>query len=302
MNLYKKLVSDDKYITLETTPPKLPTFNGVLEKLEESEAYKYVDGFSTTDSPLSKMKYNSIVAAFKLQQKFNLPAMATMSMRDRNKIALQGDLLGANDLDVVNILALTGDPAKMSDQPNTKAVLEGNSTLLLQMIRNFNNGIDYSGREFKIEPKKITAFAVSNSYAKSFTTIEKKIYTKVKNCASGIVTQPVYDIDIAKILIDIQQNVAREFDDNRNKFKIVLGFFPITNLKTAQFLQSHVPGIYVPDIWVEKLIKAHNISDEEEYKVGLELSRTLFKDLLKLHPKIHIMTANKFEIVKELFN
>ena len=302
MNLYKKLISDEKYITLETTPPKLPTFNGVLDKIEKSEAYKYVDGFSTTDSPLSKMKYNSIIAAFKLQQKFNLPAIATMSMRDRNKIALQGDLLGANDLDVVNILALTGDPAKMSDQPNTKAVLEGNSTLLLQMIRNFNNGIDYSGREFKIAPKKITAFAVSNSYAKNFSTIEKKIYTKVKNCASGIITQPVYDIDIAKKLLDIKRSVRIEFDDERNKFQIVLGFFPITNLKTAQFLHAHVPGIYVPDSWIESLIKAHNISDEEEYKVGLELSRKLFQELLKLHPKIHIMTANKFEIVKELFN
>ena len=302
MNLYKKLTSEDRYITLETTPPKLPTFNGVLEKIEKSEAYRYVDGFSTTDSPLSKMKYNSIIAAFKLQEKFKLPAIATMSMRDRNKIALQGDMLGANDLNIVNILALTGDPAKMSDQPNTKAVLEGNSTLLLQMIRNFNNGMDYSGREFKIKPKKITAFAVSNSYAKNFTTIEKKIYTKVKNCASGIITQPVYDIDIAKKLLDIKRAVRNEFDDERAKFQIVLGFFPITNLKTAQFLSAHVPGIYVPDIWIEKLIKAHNISDEEEYKVGLELSKTLFQRLLKLHPKIHIMTANRFEIVAKLFN
>jgi len=301
MNLYEKLISDNKYITLETTPPKLPTFDGVLEKIQKTEAFKYVDGFSTTDSPLSKMKYNSIIAAYKLQQKFNLPAIATMSMRDRNKIALQGDLLGANDLDVVNILALTGDPAKMSDQPNTKAVLEGNSTLLLQMIRNFNNGIDYSGREFSIEPKKINAFAVSNSYAKKFTTIEKKIYTKVKNCASGIITQPVYDIDIVKQLLDIQRKVRREFDDSRSKFQMVLGFFPITNLKTAQFLSAHVPGIYVPDSWIEALIKAHNISDEEEYKVGFELSRNLFNELLKIHPKIHIMTANKFEIVKELF-
>ena len=302
MNLYKKLISDDKYITLETTPPKLPTFDGVLENIKKTEAYKYVDGFSTTDSPLSKMKYNSIIAAYKLQEIFSIPAIATMSMRDRNKIALQGDLLGANDLGVVNILALTGDPAKMSDQPNTKAVLEGNSTLLLQMIRNFNNGMDYSGREFKIKPKKITAFAVSNSYAKNFTTIEKKIYTKVKNCASGIITQPVYDIDIAKKLLDIKRAVRNEFDDERAKFQIVLGFFPITNLKTAQFLSAHVPGIYVPDIWIEKLIKAHNISDEEEYKVGLELSKTLFQRLLKLHPKIHIMTANRFEIVAKLFN
>jgi len=301
MNLYKKLISDDKYITLETTPPKLPTFDGVLENIEKSEAYKYVDGFSTTDSPLSQMKYNSIIAAFKLQQKFNLPTIATMSMRDRNKIALQSDLLGANDLDVLNILALTGDPAKMSDQPNTKAVLEGNSTLLLQMIRNFNNGIDYSGREFKIKPKNITAFAVSNSYAKNFSTIEKKIYTKVKNCASGIITQPVYDIDIAKKLLDIKRSVRMEFDDERNKFQIVLGFFPITSLKTAQFLSAHVPGIYVPDEWIEKLIKAHNISKKEEHKIGLELSRELFQNLLKLHPKIHIMTANRFEIVKELF-
>ena len=301
MNLYKKLISDDKYITLETTPPKLPTFDGVLENIEKSEAYKYVDGFSTTDSPLSQMKYNSIIAAFKLQQKFNLPTIATMSMRDRNKIALQSDLLGANDLDVLNILALTGDPAKMSDQPNTKAVLEGNSTLLLQMIRNFNNGIDYSGREFKIKPKNITAFAVSNSYAKNFSTIEKKIYTKVKNCASGIITQPVYDIDIAKKLLDIKRSVRMEFDDERNKFQIVLGFFPITSLKTAQFLSSHVPGIYVPDEWIERLIKAHNISKKEEHEIGLELSRELFQNLLKLHPKIHIMTANRFEIVKELF-
>jgi 5,10-methylenetetrahydrofolate reductase len=301
MNLYKKLISDDKYITLETTPPKLPTFDGVLENIKKTEAYKYVDGFSTTDSPLSKMKYNSIIAAYKLQEIFSIPAIATMSMRDRNKIALQGDLLGANDLGVVNILALTGDPAKMSDQPNTKAVLEGNSTLLLQMIRNFNNGIDYSGREFKIKPKTITAFAVSNSYAKNFSTIEKKIYTKVKNCASGIITQPVYDIDIAKKLLDIKRAIRREFDDERSKFQIVLGFFPITNLKTAQFLSAHVPGIYVPDIWVEKLIKAHNISKDEEYKVGIELSKNLFQNLLKLHPKIHIMTANRFEIVKELF-
>ena len=92
MNLYDKLISG-KYITLETTPPKLPIFNGVLENIKKSAAYKYIDGFSTTDSPLSKMKYNSIIAALKLQQTFNLPAIATMSMRDRNKIALQGDLL-----------------------------------------------------------------------------------------------------------------------------------------------------------------------------------------------------------------
>ena len=290
-----------KCITLETTPPKTPTLNPMIEKLKNSNAFKYVDGFSTTDCPLSKLKYNSIIAAFRLQSEFKKPVIATMSMRDRNKIALQSDLLGANDLDVTNILALTGDPAKMSDQPNAKAVVEGSSILLLDIIRAFNNGMDYAGKEFKIKPKPITAFAVSNSFAKNFSSIEKKIYKKVKHCATGIITQPIFDIEIAKKLLEIMNNVTKDFKDERKNAQIIFGFFPITKLKTAQFLHAHVPGIYVPDSWIEKLIKAKKISEEEEFKVGLELSKKLFNDLLKLHPKIHIMTANRFEIVKELF-
>ena len=291
----------EKLITLETTPPKLPTIDLMIEKIQNSGALDYIDGFSTTDCPLSKLKYNSIIAAFKLQEKFKKPVIATMTMRDRNKIALQSDLLGANDLGVTNILAITGDPANMSDQPKTKAVVEGSSILLLEIIRAFNNGMDYSGKEFKIKPKPITPFAVSNSYAKNFLSIEKKIYKKVRNYAVGIITQPIYDLEIVKKLLEIKDNVTKEFSDERKNAEIILGFFPITKLKTAQFLRSHVPAIYVPDSLIEKLIKAHKISEEEEYKVGLEFSRNLFQKLLKIHPKIHIMTANRFEIVKELF-
>ncbi|ACM92751.1 methylenetetrahydrofolate reductase [Nautilia profundicola AmH] len=291
----------DKYITLETTPPKLPTVDLMIEKIEKSEAYKYIDGFSTTDCPLSKLKYNSIIAAYKLQEKFKKPVIATMSMRDRNKIALQSDLLGANDLGVTHILALTGDPANMSDQPKAKAVVEGSSILLLEIIRAFNNGMDYAGKEFKIKPKPITPFAVSNSYAKNFSSIERRIFKKVQNYAVGIITQPVYDINIVEKLLEIKEKVISEFNDERKEAEIILGFFPITKLKTAQFLHAHVPGIYVPEEWIEKLIKAHKISEDEEYKVGMELSRNLFQQLLKKHPKIHIMTANRFEIVKEFF-
>ena len=297
----KEKIFSERCITLETTPPKTPTLDPMLEKLQKSEAYKYVDGFSTTDCPLSKLKYNSIIAAFRLQEKFKKPVIATMSMRDRNKIALQSDLLGANDLGITNILALTGDPAKMSDQPNVKGVVEGSSILLLEIIRAFNNGMDYSGKEFKIKPKQITPFVVTNSYAKNFSSIEKKIYKKVKNYAKGVITQPVYDLEIVDKLLDIKEKIKGEFNDERKKFEIILGFFPMMSLKTAQFLHSHVPGIYVPDEWINKLMKAHKIGIEEEKKVGLALSKELFQKLSKKHPKIHIMTANRFEIVKELF-
>jgi len=145
----------DSYLSLETTPGHEPTIQPIIDKIAEYELNKKVDAFSTTDNPLAKLKYNALFAALKLQSIFNKPVIATMSMRDRNKIALQSDLLAANDVDIRAILTLTGDSAKISDQPNSKGVFEGDSTLLLEIIRCYNAGIDYAGKPFKSSPKNI---------------------------------------------------------------------------------------------------------------------------------------------------
>jgi 5,10-methylenetetrahydrofolate reductase len=299
--LIEKLRSDE-YITLETTPGHTPSIDSLIETLKEYDLASKVDGFSATDNPLAKLKYSALLASVRIQNEFNKPVICTMSMRDRNKIALQSDLLGANDFNVRSVLALTGDGAKMSDQPHTKGVFEGNSNLLLQMIQSFNCGMNYAGKPFSIAPKHIYPFAVSNSYAKNFTSLEKKIHNKIKNYAVGIITQPVYDIEIAKKLLDIVDSAKSEFNDDRENTELILGLFPITKLRTAQFLSAHVPGIYVPDNWIDSLTNANKISPEEERKVGLELSRNLFEDIKKLHPKIHLMTANNFDIANELLS
>ena len=299
--LIKKL-QEDKYLTLETTPSHEPEFDSIINKIEKYNLDKRVDGFSTTDNPLAKLKYNAMFASLKLQQKFGKPAIATMSMRDRNKIALQSDLLGANDFDVRAVLALTGDPAHMSDQPHTKGVFEGNSNTLLEIINSFNNGMDYTGKVFKTHPKQIYPFSVINSYAKNMKSLEKRMSKKILNKTRGIITQPVYDINNAKQLIEYFNNAKSVFDDERNKSQLILGVFPITKLRTAQFLSAHVPGIYVPESWIDALTKAHKISEDEEYKVGIELSRSLLSSIQKIHPKIHLMTANKFDVADELLN
>ena len=299
--LIEKL-QNDKYITLETTPSHEPSFDNILEKIEEYSLDTKIDGFSATDNPLAKLKYNALFASVKLQQKFNLPTIATMSMRDRNKIALQSDLLGANDFDVRAILALTGDPANMSDQPHAKGVFEANSNMLLQIIKSFNNGMDFAGKPFKITPKPINAFAVINSYAKNFKSLEKKMNKKILNGAVGIISQPVYDVSNAKKLLEHFETAREEFKDDREKSQLILGVFPITKLRTAQFLSSHVPGIHVPDGWIDALTKASKISENEERKVGMQLSGDLIKDIQKIHPKIHLMTANKFDIASELLD
>ncbi|MFA5454819.1 MAG: methylenetetrahydrofolate reductase [Sulfurimonas sp.] len=295
-------LKNDTYITLETTPSHSPIFSPILETIAELGLDKLVDGFTTTDNPLAKLKYNSLFAAKMLQERFNKPVIATMSMRDRNKIALQSDLLGANEADIRAILALTGDPATISDQPHTKGVFESDSSLLLDIISCFNSAIDYAGKPFTHKPKEIYPFAVVNSYAKNPKTLQKKMLKKIKHGALGIITQPVYDLQSAKLLLELKESANQECHSENKSAELILGIFPITKLRTAQFLSAHVPGINVPEEWIEALRVANEKGIEEEYRVGFELSKNLFLELKALHPKIHLMTANQFGLAKNILS
>jgi len=287
------------YITLETTPSRSAQFAPTIEKIAALGLDTLVDGFSTTDNPLAKLKYNAMFAAMKLQDRFGKPTLATMSMRDRNRIALQSDLLGANEANVRAILALTGDSAHYSDQPHAKGVFEGNSKLLLDIISTLNNGTDLAEQKLLAPVQEIYPFAVIDAYAKSSATLQKKMTKKVAHGAIAIISQPVYDLENAKKLLDMMVEANRE---NNADCVLVLGYFPITKLRTARFLDENVPGIYVPIAWVEALERASLISVEEEYKVGFDLSKKLFEELKALHPKIHIMTANQFELAKAILS
>lgn len=287
------------YITLETTPPHSARFKPVIDAIAELGLDKMVDGFSTTDNPLAKLKYNALFAAQQLQNRFDKPVLATMSMRDRNRIALQSDLLGANEANVRAFLALTGDPAKISDQKEAKGVFEGDSTLLLDIISALNNGTDMMGKPFKDAPEPIYPFAVINSHARNPKSLQKKMLKKINHGAVGIITQPVYDIESAKLLVELMNSANRESERTKDA-TLILGIFPITKLRTAKFLDANVPGIHVPPYWIEALEEAASVSEEEEYKVGFQLSKQLFDDIKTFHPKIHLMTANHFRIAKDI--
>ena len=293
-------IKSDSFLSLEVTPPHGATLDKIISKIDSLGLNSLFDGFSTTDNPLARLKYDSMFSALKLQQTFKKACICTMSMRDRNKIALQSDLLGMNDFDLRAILALTGDPAKASDQPNAKSVNEGRSTLLLDIIKCFNSGIDYSGKPFKNPPKQIYPFAVTNAYSKNSKNIYKNIRLKLSHGAKVIISQPVYDVQNAKMLMEIFEEAKKDTPFLDYNPKLVIGFFPITRLRTAQFLNSHVPGIYVPKLWSEKLSVAKDRSSDDEFKAGLELSVKTFKELYKAGKKIHFMSANHFEIVKEI--
>ena len=295
------LCSPKPFITIEITPPHGGSIDKIIENIASLELDKKVTGFTTTDNPLAKLKMDSILAAIKVQQKFNKPVIATMSMRDKNKLSLQSTLLGANDFDIRCILALTGDPAKLSDQPEVKGVLERDSTLLLSIIYKLNKGLDYSNKVLNPAPKPIYPFAVSNSHAKDPKYLLKKMIKKLDYGARAIITQPVFGIENAKMLLRIFEE-AKEISirDTAKSAELVLGQFPLIAAKTANFINEHVPGIDVPKEIIDEMNLASMDGKEKEHNVGFAISKRIYDEIIALHPKVHLMTHNRFDLCSEL--
>jgi len=300
-NFCKTLHSDRPFITVEITPPHGASIKPTIAKIEALKLHEKVAGFSVTDNPLAKLKMSGVLSAIQVQHAFGKPVIATMSMRDKNKLSLQSTLLGANDFDLRCILALTGDPAKLSDQPEVKGVLERDSTLLLSIIYHLNNGVDYSNKALTPKPKPIYPFAVANAYAKDMRHIKKKMLKKLNYGARGIITQPVYDLDNAKELIEIfEECKAESVRETAKDAALILGQFPVVRARTANFIADKVPGITVPKAIIDEMNLAAMDGNDKEQEVGFALSKALFDEILKIHPKMHLMTHNRFDLCEAL--
>ncbi len=295
------LCNDKKFITVEINPPHGASIDTIIEDIKKHKLDQKVTGFSCTDNPLAKLKMSGVLSAIKVQQTFNKPVIATMSMRDKNKLSLQSTLLGANDFDLRCILALTGDPAKFSDQPEVKGVLERDSTLLLSIIYHLNKGVDYSNKALKPAPKPIYPFAVTNATAKDMKKLQKRMIKKLNYGARAIITQPVYNLENARELLALFEE-AKELSvrDTAKEAHLILGQFPIVRARTANFIDDKVPGISVPKEIIDEMNLAAMDGEDKEQEVGFALSKQIFDDIMKEHGKVHLMTHNRFDLCSEL--
>jgi len=297
----KQLHEKEPFITVEITPPHGASIKPTIETIKALKLHEKVAGFTVTDNPLAKLKMSGILSAIQVQQAFGKPVIATMSMRDKNKLSLQSSLLGANDFDLRAILALTGDPAKFSDQPEVKGVLERDSTLLLSIIYKLNNGFSYSNKALNPKPKPIYPFAVSNAYSKDMRRIKKGMLKKLNYGARGIITQPVYDVENAKELLELFEEAKQEsVRDTAKEAELILGQFPVVRAKTANFISDKVPGITVPKSIIEEMDLAAMDGEKKEQEVGFAISKEIFDNILKVHPKVHLMTHNRFDLCSKL--
>ena len=295
------LCLEKRFITVEVNPPHGASVDAIIADIKKHKLDEKVTGFSCTDNPLAKLKMSGVLSAIKIQQTFGKPVIATMSMRDKNKLSLQSTLLGANDFDLRCILALTGDPAKFSDQPDVKGVLERDSTLLLSIIHHMNQGVDYSNKMLKPAPKPIYPFAVSNATAKDMKGLQKRMVKKLNYGARAIITQPVYDLENAKELLALFEE-AKEISirDTAKEAHLVLGQFPIVRARTANFIDDKVPGISVPKEIIDEMNLAAMDGEAKEQEVGFALSKRIFDEMMEVHGKVHLMTHNRFDLRSNL--
>ena len=302
-NFISKLENEKEYtFTLEVTPQAKSDLGYLVEKIKSSDIEKYIDAFLIPDSPFANLKISPILASLQLSQRLKSykPFIITQTMRDKNSIALQNDLIGANYFDIRMVLALTGDPVVSGNQKQAKGVFEGNSEFLIKIIDNLNKGKSAGDFTFKEPLKKIYPFCSINSYSKNEDMLKARLSKKASSGIKAIFTQPIYEIETLKKFLNWIDEMPLKEMELEEKPILMPGFFPVLNYKTAYFIYYKLPGAYIPEEWLNKLKHASEKSQEEEKKVARGLSKNLFNDMLSVHKKMHIMSMNNYDFVADL--
>jgi len=235
MSLLKEKLNSGKFaITGEIAPPK---GTDVKEILEDAERMKNrVDAVNVTDIQSSVMRAGSLVLCHLLKQK-GIEPVYQVTCRDRNRLALQSDILSAAILGIENVLILTGDHQGLGDHPQAKGVFDLDSVTLLEVVKTLQSGKDMVGNELKGKPSFCVG-AVVNPGADPLEPEIIKMEKKIKAGAEFFQTQAVYD----PALFERFMNAAKHLNA-----KILVGIVLLKSAGMAKYMNENVAGVFVPD-------------------------------------------------------
>jgi methylenetetrahydrofolate reductase (NADPH) len=217
-----------------------------------------------------------------------------ISCRDRNRIAIQGDLLGAAAMGVQNVLCLTGDDVSAGDQPEAKRVFDFDSIQLLQTARMMRDrGVFLSGRKLTTPPNFFLG-AAANPFAPPREFRHLRLAKKIEAGADFIQTQYCFDMPV---LVEYMRRV-RDLGLHEKVF-ILVGVGPLRSEKAAEFMRSKVPGVHIPDAVVERLAKTHKARKREE---GMQICIEIIQQVREIHGVhgVHVMAYRQEETVAEI--
>lgn len=284
MSFSEKLKSKKFIVTSEIGPPK-----GVdVEKyLKDADAIKgRVEAINVTDLQSSVMRLGSLAFSRLLIER-GIEPIYQMTCRDRNRLALQSDLLSAYVLGIRNVLALTGDHPSLGDHPQAKAVYDLDSVGLLRAAKCLEEGKDLVGKDLKGSPHFCLGAAV-NPGAEPLESEIIKTKKKIEAGAQFFQTQAIFDIKLFR-------SFMREVKDFG--VPIIAGILVLKTGNTARFMNRHVPGVLVPDHIIDEIDKAADKS-----KKSIEIASRFIEEIKTVANGVHIMTIGMYEKVPLLLD
>ena len=288
-NLEKVLESGQFAITAEVGPPK-GSSPAVIRRRGEL-VRNSVDAVNVTDNQTAVVRMSS-VAGCAILKTIGVDPVMQIVCRDRNRIAIQSDVLGAIALGIGNILCLSGDHQRFGNHPTSKGVFDIDSMQLIQTLKSmrdekqFISGDDVSGEV------PIYIGAAANPFADPFEFRVTRLAKKVKAGADFIQTQAVYDVDRFRRWMEAV--CERGLDE---EVHILAGVIPIRSVGMARYMRDYVAGVTVPDEIITRLEQAEK-AREEGVRIPLEIIEQL-KEIPGLHG-IHIMAVGWEDIVPEI--
>lgn len=251
------------------------------------------DGINATDASGANCHMSS-VAICALLTRAGYEPVYQVSCRDRNRIAIQGDLLGAAAMGVKNVLCLTGDDVTAGDQPQAKRVFDFDSIQLLRVAKMMRDkGMFLSGRKLTVPPRLFLG-AAENPFVPPYEWRPLRLAKKVEAGADFIQTQYCYDVP------RLQQFMGRVRELGlHEKVFILVGVGPVRSEKTAEFMRTKVPGVVIPDAVVERLAKTPPKQKREE---GKRICIEIIQQVREMEgvAGVHVMAYRQEELVAEI--
>lgn len=286
--LQRKLAAKDFVVSVELDPPKglNPT------KILEGAALLHkagVDCINIADSPMARVRMGCMAMARLIQDHLGIETIIHLTTRDRNLMALQSELLGAHALGIRNVLALTGDPVRVGDYPNTTGVWDVDSSGLIQILRGMNEGHDAAGSSIGAHASFHIGCALNLNMTDEETEHEiEKYQRKLAAGAHYIMTQPIYEI------APLERFLRRV---GTPPIPILLGCIPLHSSRHAEYLHNEVPGITIPENVRTRMREA----SEHGHAVGLQLAQELLQEARGMIQGVYLMPSyGRSDVVSEL--
>jgi methylenetetrahydrofolate reductase (NADPH) len=253
------------------------------------------DGINATDASGANCHMSSIGACALLTRAGYEPVLQ-VGCRDRNRIAIQGDLLGAAVMGVKNILCITGDDVSNGDQPEAKRVFDLDSIQLLRVVRTLTDkGTFLSGRKLSTAPRFFVG-AVENPFAPPFDFRPLRLAKKAQAGAQFIQTQYCYDVPRLRTFMQRVVDLGLH-----EKLYILIGVGPIRSLKVGEFMRSKVPGVWIPDPLMKRMAGVETKMQAEE---GKRICIEIIEQVRALPgvAGVHVMAYRQEETVAEIIH